>query len=67
MAWYRAPWRGKGVGRELLKRAVERAKVLSVKRLELVNHHGRGDEAKAFYDKCGFGEADAMVLRFRMG
>jgi len=58
-------WRRKGVGRELLKRAIERAKVLSVKRIELINHHGRADQAKAFYDKCGFSEADAMVMRFK--
>jgi GNAT superfamily N-acetyltransferase len=60
-------WRGKGVGRELLKRALERAKVLSVKRIEMVNHHGQADLAKAFYEKCGFAAADALVMRFKGG
>jgi N-acetylglutamate synthase-like GNAT family acetyltransferase len=59
------PWRRKGVGRELLKRAVERAKVLSVKRLELLTHHGKAEAAKKFYEACGFNEADALVMRLK--
>ncbi len=58
-----ASWRRKGVGRELVKRAVERAKVLSVKRLELLTHATRADFPKAFYESCGFVEVDAAVLR----
>lgn len=56
-------WRRRGVGRELLKRVVERARALSVKQLELVTHRGRAEYAQAFYEACGFSEADAAVLR----
>lgn len=62
-----ASWRRKGVGRELLRRAVERARVLAVKRLELTNHFGRGDEAMAFYRACGFVERDAVVFQHLEG
>ncbi len=58
-----AAWRRKGVGRELVKRAVERATVLSVKRLELVTHTQRADFPRGFYEACGFTEVDAAVLR----
>jgi len=57
-------WRGRGVGRELLKRAVARAKVLSVRRLEVVSHATRSDVARHFYESNGFSEADSMVFRF---
>jgi GNAT superfamily N-acetyltransferase len=59
-----ASWRRRGVGRALLKRAIERAKVLSVKRLELGTHHRRNEVAQAFCEACGFREADSVVLRF---
>ncbi len=59
------PWRRRGVARELLKRVVDRAKVLMVKRLE-VQTMSRGDEAAgAFLRACGFDEADAGVWRLR--
>jgi N-acetylglutamate synthase-like GNAT family acetyltransferase len=35
-----AAWRRRGVGRELIRRALERSKVLSVKRLEILTHPG---------------------------
>jgi GNAT superfamily N-acetyltransferase len=57
------PWRGRGVGTELLKRAVARAKVLSVRRLELVTHVGKSDVPRRFYESNGLSEADAMVFR----
>jgi GNAT superfamily N-acetyltransferase len=57
-------WRRRGVGRALLKRAVEKAKTLTCKRLELVTHRGRGDYVRQFYEACGFTEADSTVLRF---
>ena len=56
-------WRGRGVGRELLKRALARAKVLSVRRVELVTHVGKSDVPRRFYEADGLREADAMVLR----
>lgn len=51
-------WRRKGVGKELLRRAVERAKVLSVKRLEVQSLGAVTDEVKAFFAACGFHQAD---------
>jgi N-acetylglutamate synthase-like GNAT family acetyltransferase len=57
-------WRRRGVGRALLQRAVEKAKSLTCKRLELVTHRGRGDYVRQFYAACGFDEVDSTVLRF---
>jgi GNAT superfamily N-acetyltransferase len=57
-------WRGKGVGRALLMRVVDRAKVLGAKRLELVTHEPRAELSRAFYEKCGFTEGDAVVFRY---
>jgi N-acetylglutamate synthase-like GNAT family acetyltransferase len=57
-------WRRRGVGRALLKHAVEKAKTLTCKRIELVTHRGRGDYVRQFYAACGFSEVDSMVLRF---
>lgn len=59
-------WRGKGVGRELVRHAIERARSLSVKQLELVTHRGRDVYARTFYEKCGFAETDAAVLRMEL-
>jgi GNAT superfamily N-acetyltransferase len=58
-----ASWRRKGVGRELLRKAIERAKVLSVRRLELLTHPGNVDSAIVFCAACGFTKTDASVLR----
>jgi GNAT superfamily N-acetyltransferase len=56
------PWRRRGVGRALLLHAIERAKVLSVKRLELASRHEAGPDTVRFYEACGFA-ADCMVFR----
>lgn len=56
-------WRKRGIGRALLQTVVERARALSMKRLEIVSHVPRAEAATAFYQRCGFDEADAMVLR----
>lgn len=56
-------WRRKGVGRELLKRVIERARSLSVKHLEIVTHSGRAEDLLPFYEACGFHAAEAGVLR----
>ena len=58
-------WRRRGVGRELLKRVVERAKVLSVKRLELETYGPVTDELKAFFAACGFEMAEVGVFRLK--
>jgi GNAT superfamily N-acetyltransferase len=55
--------RRKGVGRELVKRALERAKVLSVKRVEILTHHGREEIALSFLKAVGFAETPELVLR----
>ncbi|MBE2248261.1 MAG: GNAT family N-acetyltransferase [Myxococcus sp.] len=58
-------WARRGVGRELLKRAVERAKVLSVKRLEVQTFAGLTSEVDAFFKACGFERADVGVFRLK--
>ena len=58
-------WQRKGVGRELLKRAVERAKVLSVKRLEVQTFVAVTPELTAFFQACGFGQADVGTFRLK--
>lgn len=55
-------WRRRGVGKALLLHAIERAKVLSVKRLELASRRDAGPETVRFYEACGF-VADCMVFR----
>ena len=57
-------WRGKGVGSQLLATAIDRAKALSAKRVELMTHRGRESFRRSFYVKNGFVEADTAVLRF---
>lgn len=58
-------WRRKGVGRELLRRVVERAKVLSVKRLEVQTYGPVSEEVKAFFRACGFDQADVGTFRMK--
>jgi N-acetylglutamate synthase-like GNAT family acetyltransferase len=58
-------WRRKGVGRELLKKAAERAKVLSVKRLELQTFGPTDEGLLAFFAACGFDRADVGIFRLR--
>lgn len=57
-------WRRKGVGRELLKRAMDRAKVLGVKRLEIQSlDDGGGEDARPFFDKMGLKAAGLGVYK----
>jgi len=57
-------WRRKGVGRELLKRAIDRAKVLGVKRLEIQSLEAvEGEDAKPFFEKCGLKPAALGVYK----
>ena len=58
-------WRRKGVGRELLKRVVERARVLGVKRLEVQTYGPVTDDVAAFFAKCGFDAASVGVFRLK--
>jgi GNAT superfamily N-acetyltransferase len=55
-------WRRRGVGKALLLHAIERAKVLSVKRLELASRQDAGGEVARFYEACGF-VTDCQVFR----
>ena len=56
-------WRRRGVGRALVLHAIERAKVLSVKRLEMVAARSRGDLMREFCESCGFTDADWVLYR----
>jgi GNAT superfamily N-acetyltransferase len=56
-------WRGKGIGRDLLQRAVQRVKVLGCKRLELNTLETRRDSGVRFGVKSGFVEVDSALLR----
>lgn len=58
-----AQWRRRHIGRDLVLRALERAKVLSAKRVELVTSRSRGEAVKSFYEACGFADASSMVMR----
>jgi N-acetylglutamate synthase-like GNAT family acetyltransferase len=58
-------WRRRGVGRELLKRVVERAKVLSVKRLEVQTYGAVNEELTAFFKACGFELAEVGTFRLK--
>lgn len=58
-------WHRRGVGRELLKRAVERARVLGVKRLEVQTFQGVTPELDAFFKATGFEPAQVGVFRLK--
>ena len=58
-------WRRRGVGRELLKRVVDRAKVLSVKRLEVQSFGEPHEGVGAFLKACGFEQAQVALFRLR--
>jgi GNAT superfamily N-acetyltransferase len=62
-----AAWRRKGVGKALMKHALERARVLTAKRVELHTHKSRGEAVRAFYEACGFQEVDSLVMRLTEG
>jgi N-acetylglutamate synthase-like GNAT family acetyltransferase len=56
-------WRRQGVGKALLRTALERARTLGVKRLEIQCRRSRGEDVRRFYEACGFTEAHTAVLR----
>lgn len=58
-------WQRKGVGRELLRRVVERAKVLSVKRLAAETYGPVTAELRAFFSACNFELVDAALFRLK--
>ena len=54
-------WRGKGIGKELLARAVARVKVLGCKRLEICTFERQA--GPAFLAKYGFAVVDSALMR----
>lgn len=58
-------WHRRGVGRELVKRAVERARVLGVKRLEVQTFQGVTAELETFFKATGFEPAQVGVFRLK--
>lgn len=58
-------WRRRGVGRELVRRVVDRARSLGVKQVELITHHAANEEVRSFCEACGFGEAPTSVYRLK--
>ena len=58
-------WQRKGVGRALLAKVVERAKVLTVKRLEVQTYGAATPEVTAFFRACGFDATDVGVFRLK--
>jgi GNAT superfamily N-acetyltransferase len=56
-------WRRKGVAKALLKKAVERARSLTVKRIEIQLHPASTDEALSFLRANGFERVDVPLLR----
>lgn len=57
-------WRRRGVGSALLRRVVERAKVLAVKRLE-ANVDAVSPALESFFAKCDFAAAESAAYRLR--
>ena len=56
-------WRRRNIGRDLIARALERARALSAKRVELVTSKSRGEAVKSFYEACGLKDANSLVMR----
>jgi len=56
-------WRRRGVGKALVKRAIERAKILSVRRIELLTHAPLTPEMGDFFKAVGFEQAAVSVFR----
>lgn len=58
-----ATWRRKGVGRALIRQALERAKVMSVKQFDLILTSPSAQQARDFLRACGLTETEAAVFR----
>jgi N-acetylglutamate synthase-like GNAT family acetyltransferase len=57
-------WRRQGVGRALIQKATERARSLSVRRIEIAPHPGNHTVAEAFLAACGFEPVDGRLMRW---
>ncbi|HEY0879966.1 MAG TPA: GNAT family N-acetyltransferase [Archangium sp.] len=58
-------WKRRGVGRELLRKVVERAKVLSVRRLSIETYGPVTDELTSFFSACGFERTEYGVFKLK--
>lgn len=58
-------WRRRGVGRELLRKVVERAKVLSVRRLSIETYGPVTEEVSQFFAACGFERTELGVFKLK--
>lgn len=58
-------WRNKGVGTRLLAAAVERARALSAKRVELVTIQGRNKVRRGVFERSGFEEVDGIPMSLK--
>lgn len=58
-----AAWRRRGVGRKLMERVFERARVLEVKRMEITTLQGKDPHVLEFFRSAGFSEVDVAVFK----
>lgn len=58
-------WRRRGAGRELLRKVVERARVLSVRRLSIETAGPVTEELAAFFAACGFERTEIGVFKLK--
>lgn len=58
-------WRNKGVGTRLLAAAVERARALSARRVELITAQGRKTVRRGVFERSGFEEVDGIPMRLK--
>ncbi len=58
-------WRKRGVGTRLLVAAVDRARALSAKRVEVSTLQGSDQLRPTFFERCGFVAADLVVMRLK--
>ncbi|MBI5543603.1 MAG: GNAT family N-acetyltransferase [Deltaproteobacteria bacterium] len=56
-------WRNKGVGTKLIGAAVDRAKALSAKRVDLLTYPDRASGQRSFFKRSGFEEVDSALMR----
>jgi len=55
-------WRGKGVGKKMMKHAIELVKKEGIFKIELTSHHSR-IEANKLYQSLGFEQIETNVYR----
>lgn len=58
-------WRRRGVGRELLRKVVERAKVLSVRRLSIETFGPVTEDLTRFFAACGFERTESGTFKLK--